>query len=173
MKRWRGVWKMFWSSGRCCGSLISQPTFLECMVYGSGFSPFLFIKEQDSPAKKEVQGAHHRPQQPTVDLRLLSPYMTLSKLPLRGVPIFSGNAASWAELPCKLETLLWSGLVSWVIKCLHEAQPQVWTSSTGVVRSLRCTRPWSALPHHTYPIHVWQLGSPTNRTTMLFQHRMP
>lgn len=93
------------SSGRCCGSLISQPTCLECMVYGSGLSSFLFIKEQDSP-KKEVHKAYCRPQQPTVDPRLQSPYIALSKLPPKGVPIFSGNAVPQSELLCNLETLL-------------------------------------------------------------------
>lgn len=104
------------SSWRSPGSRLSQPTFLECMVYGSGSPLCLFIKEQDPPAKKQVQRAHSRPQQPTADPRSLSPDITLNKLPPKGVPIFSGHPASLSELPCNLDTLLQGGLVSWVIK---------------------------------------------------------
>lgn len=80
------------------------------MVYGSGLSPLFFIKEQDSPAKKKVQRDSHRPQQLTVDPRLLSPCMALSKLPLR-----SGAHLLW-ENSLKGRTALQAGstVLKWV-----------------------------------------------------------
>lgn len=66
MKRYRGVRdpEDVSSSGRCHGSFVSQPACVEHMFYGSGLSLFLFIKDQDPRAEKEVQRARCRPQQP-------------------------------------------------------------------------------------------------------------
>lgn len=116
------------SSGRCHGSLVSQPTCLGCTVYG--LKERYGLKEQDPPAEKEEQRAPedlsnlHQTQNCTAQIL---PWVSCL---LWGVCLL-WHTASPSERPWNLETLWQGGLVSWVTQGRACSPAQVGSGSTA------------------------------------------